>query len=790
MTSPDGVTPDGALSGTGLAAYANTTQAQWQSQITSGTTSHFTGAQDGFTSILLLLERIPLIGSIIEVLTGLEDGDLNDLGTIVNNFLRTILTGVPVGAITNVQPELLAAPIFGTGSIGSDSRWTIDTNSSRSSDGSGAVKVIANGVPTALRSGSGTSSRIIVGAGQRITTTIYVKHQGYSGSGVGAPVRLQIAPYVGSVLGDFVTLDSYTPTGATLDWPGHALSGTYTVPDGVTGIQLRLYVAEIATAGTFWFDDASVKQVATLPKSWIEGLADEFNGVAARIQAFIDAVVHALTGSTSIINSLEDVISALLAIPFGNVLGVGGPGNIGQSVVDFINNLVGGLVGAVGEGAGLADVFNISNLVSSWASLGNSAWEILGLRNNTPIYTGLLPNGKSNYPVTGINTTLSCTQSASLISTYRINESSPLGVVSWLGYGTSGITEFYINVWKINETTGNWGLVQHSPNIVGNLEPGATPQWNFWELANPIPVVAGEQYAFELVSVGGTHSVRGIDTTDTIPDHPYANVVGMAATRDNTTNPNSPPATIAKASVTRAAKVAWIEVAIDTGTGAGHHDPITVYFTESGSIPIPAWAEYVEVVALGAGGGGKSGGTAGFYGEGGGAGKFATAVWERGVDFTDSTTNVVITVGGGGAGGVLFSNGAGGGGTTVKVDATALTAGGGSGGDAFGINGIGANFVGNGPGEYTFNDQLYLGGVVQNVYGSGGQSPGGGGSGGNWITVSSGGAGASGAAWIRFRQGVIDGGDVVDNTPPTPPTVTLDSATYSTITITASGSTD
>ncbi len=502
-------------------------------------------------------------------------------------------------------------------------------------------------------------------------------------------------------------------------------------------------------------------------------------------------MVHALTGSTDILHSLEDVIAALLAIPFGNVLGVGGPANIGQSIIDFIDHLIGGLVGVVGTGAGLADVFNISHLVSSWASLGNYAFEILGIRNNTPVYTGLLPNGKSNFPITGINTTLDCTQSASLIATYRVGESSPLGVVSWLGYGTSGITAFYCHIWKIDNTTGNWAKVHSSANIVSELAPGSTPQWNFYELPDPLAVVAGEQYAFELVLVGGTHHVRGIDTSDTIPDHPYAETVGLAATRDNTSSPSSPSTPIAKASVTRSAKIPWIEVAIDTGTGDGHHDPVTVYFTETGTVPIPSWAGYIEAIGVGSGGGGKSGGTAGFYGEGGAAGKWVAAVWERGVDFDDSDTSVSITINAGGAGGTFFGNGSNGGSTVVEAGDGTLTAAGGAGGDAFGIAGLFNNYIGPSPGNYTFNDQLYVGGVTQNVYSSGGQSPGGGGAGGNWITVSPGGAGAPGAAWIRFRQGEIDGGgDTPDTTPPTEPTVTVDSTTYSTITVTASGSTD
>lgn len=737
------------------------------------------------SELLAVFDGIDLSpGGIIAAIEGLLE-DVPVLGDIIRIVKQVIFGGVPVGAITNAQPNLLTAGMFGAASIGADSEWTIDSTTSRSGDGSGSAKLICDGRPHALRSGANPNDRILVSAGQKITQTIYVKHQDYVGSG--AAIQLQIAPFKDAEPREFVTLDSYTPAQATIDWPGRKMSGDYTVPEGVTAIQFRALVTREAISGTLWFDDAEDRQTSMIQQSWIEGLAGEFQGVIARIQAFIDTVVNAFTGSTDILHSLEDVVAALLAIPFGNVLGVGGPANIGQSIIDFIDHLTGGLVGQQGSGAGLADVFNISHLVSSWASLGNMAWDILGIRNNTPVYNGLLPNGKSNYPITGINTTLDATQAASLISTYRVGESSPLGVVSWLGYGTTGLSAFYCNIWKISATTGDWTLAHHSPNIVGNLAPGTTPQWNFYELAAPLAVTAGEQYAFELVPVGGTHHVRGMSTTDTIPDHPYANVVGMAATRNNT-SPNTPPTSIPKASVTRSGSIAWVEVAIDTGSGPGHHDPITVYFTESGSVPIPNWAGFIEVIALGGGGGGKSGGTAGFYGEGGSAGRFGAMVWERGVDFNDTVTSVTVTVGAGGAGGSAFGNGADGGSSSCSITGHTLTVAGGDGGDSFKFGG---HTVGAGAGSYTFNDQLYLGGADQNVYSSGGTSPGGGGAGGNWITVSSGGPGGAGACWVRFRQGAIaGGGDVPDTTPPTTPTVTLDSATYSTLTVTASGSTD
>ena len=131
---------------------------------------------------------------------------------------------------------------------------------------------------------------------------------------------------------------------------------------------------------------------------------------------------------------------------------------------------------------------------------------------------------------------------------------------------------------KIDSSTGDWSLAHHSPSILSELHSGTTPQWHFYEIAEPLAVVAGEEYGIELAPVGsGTHTVRGYALNDTIPDHPYAKVVRLCATRDNTNNPDSPTTPIAKTSVTASQKVPWIELAIDTGNAPGYHDPVTVY---------------------------------------------------------------------------------------------------------------------------------------------------------------------------------------------------------------------
>lgn len=761
-----------------------------------GVAMNLLGAAVGGTEFFLsIFAGIPVVGDIVRAITGIVDGGYRELSM----FFANLFNVVPVGAISNNQPNLLPNPAFTANALDEFADdWSIDIGDNRTGDGAGkdtgSLKLVCDGQPHAIRSGIDRYDVIKVAEGQKLSASISIKASGYVGNGT--PINLQIVPFIGGVaaMDQIVTLISYAPAGSdVLSWPGHTITGTWVVPGGVDGVQLRLLVTEDAQGGILHFDDASLKQTGLIAQDHVEGLGTALGGIIGRVQNVINVIFGAFTGQTNLVTSIEELAIALINIPFGNILGVTGPGDIGSSIMAVINHLVGGFVGVLGDVAGLADIFNVSHMVSSAAHLGSLAWEILGLRNNTPVYTGLLPNGKSNFPIDGVNADLACSQAISCIATFRIQESSPLGVVSWLGHGTAGITAFYVNVWKVDSASGAWSLTHHSPNIVNDLAAGTSPQWNFYELEAPLAVVAGEEYAFELVPVGGTHTVRGIDTADKIPDHPYANIVRMGATRNNT-NPTSPPIYISKSNVTRSSAVPWIEVAIDTGNMPGYYDPVIVYLTGNGSSPIPKWADYIEVIAVGGGGGGREGGTLGLFGQGGSPGKWAATIWQRGVHFDSSVTTVNFTCGHGGAGGnaglLALLMGAGGPGTssTFTIPGHSISAAGGAGGTDLRF---GTHTLGQGPGNYTLNGQLYAGGVDQNVYGSGGCQPGGGGAGGNWLTFQPGGAGAQGAGWIRFRQGAIEGGgDVIDNTPPTAPTLVFDDAGYSTITVTATGATD
>ncbi len=169
---------------------------------------------------------------------------------------------------------------------------------------------------------------------------------------------------------------------------------------------------------------------------------------------------------------------------------------------------------------------------------------------------------------------------------------------------------------------------------------------------------------------------------------------------------------------------------------------------------IPVWCRYLDVVLVGAGGGGASSGT--FYllgGFPGSPGTWATITLERGVHVPWTTTALTFVVGAGGAkGSGGFAGTAGGAGaatTVIGAGWAGVSAAGGAGGPQH-PTGINAN-DGPGPGDKTYNGATYPGGATQTSDGGTGYAPGGAGAGGANFG-GPGGVGGAGGAWCRAYQ--------------------------------------
>lgn len=172
--------------------------------------------------------------------------------------------------------------------------------------------------------------------------------------------------------------------------------------------------------------------------------------------------------------------------------------------------------------------------------------------------------------------------------------------------------------------------------------------------------------------------------------------------------------------------------------------PVTTTHTTVGAVTysIPYWADTLDVVVLGAGGGGNNGTTL-VTGQGGTAGQWAQKILTRGVDFPLTATSLTVTVGAGGA----ANGGTGGASQVTGTGVVTMTANGGVGG------GNSGQVQGKGSGNFTCNGIVYTGssdttGSTNNIPGN---APGGGGRGGNALG-GAGGVGARGQVWIRAWQ--------------------------------------
>jgi hypothetical protein len=185
-----------------------------------------------------------------------------------------------------------------------------------------------------------------------------------------------------------------------------------------------------------------------------------------------------------------------------------------------------------------------------------------------------------------------------------------------------------------------------------------------------------------------------------------------------------------------------------TGTASfPGHDPYTQPYNGAGTyaFAIPFWCTRIDLVLLGAGGGGSYAALS--NGVGGGAGEWKPVTLQRGTDIAWATTTINVTVGQGGSGGTPGAPSATpGGDTTASWDTTTATAtGGGAGASTIGQSGDGPS-----PTMKSVGDATLTAGNAQSTLAAAGNRPGGGGAGGD--VLSPGGAGADGAAIIVASQ--------------------------------------
>jgi hypothetical protein len=677
-------------------------------------------------------------------------------------------------------------------------------------DTGGSATVLANGSLREMISDPATP----VAPGQVLNISQWVKWTGVNATGAAFKVAINtFSDLKGQVEVAQTTIATISNPAPASSNPSEAnfieMTGTYTVPaSGVKAVRMHLIVTENVISGQSWWSDAgllatqkmqpnfiedlveklfhidlngffdavglkNLENIGMIAQTKITGLVDDFKGLigavagifdgSATLQDIIDRLVN-LVGGFFDASWLFNILG-IPTIPSTNVAGIGGAFDIGQTIQDTWDFLWSGFNQLFGIGKSPAQLANSAQNVSAAALLAISQAEenstILAIRNNTPLYVGVDEATESTFLMTDlIGSTdppnFAVTQSTATMGYIRISQAALKGFVSWFGKGFTSITAAYVDIYKVDTVTGVHTLV-HSSNDQSGMIGGS---WGYLQYflpeANRITAIPGDVFGIELRVVGaGTHTIAGKNIT-WLPTNSLVRPKSLASARNAGTG--VAPSTIADGTITYSGNQPWFGFGIVTGD-----IPPAVYLPREKSFiaagpyayDIPSWANVIDVVAVGGGGGGQAGTGALISGDGGSPGTWTSKSLRRGTDFPTAATVLSGVVGNGGHGGsvsVLGENGDPGVATTCNYSSTNLvTAAGGGGGTGF-VNPDGA-----GPGNFSYKGKTYFGGQTTDgpvIDAKSGSAPGGAGPGGQGVFIvgSAGGNGASGSIWFVANQ--------------------------------------
>lgn len=808
--NPQPVTPDGAANFGSLASWADSSKgdwlASWANQITGIATSFLNWEQaiDDIVAIAdidlgdmiksafagikgIIFTFFPWFQKLEEFLGGIDlisDDGSWDVGAAVKQFFDNMvnpfnlvkatldrlidfgfLPKLSISSLTLGRPNLILNGAFNTAaSIGDTANWFwVDTDGH---SGPGQVYTAADGTTKSL-----VSNLIDVDAGQHIDISAWFKWTDLVYTGT-SPIRLEAIAYADNVPLDVTVVDFFaSPPANAGGWS--QLSDTYTVPSGADNVVVQLVLDAAATGGVLRADDVVARKQfleGLLPQNIVNGLTGALSGLVSNFQGIIDTAWNAIFGGDGNPgHDLGDLFNALKNIPGANVLGFGG--NLLDTFQDTWDRLVGGFFRFPTFGKGAADVANAASNTANTAdtALQVAEWSnaLLGIRNNKSIMDGIDETEESTFNLgelmTGVTDppNLSVTAAGGVpIAFWRATEEATKGFVSWFGKGITNITGIFIDLYKMNYTTNTMELLHSSPDQSGQVPASA---WGYcvynMTIPNRIHVVAGDVLGIGIRVTGtGTHQIAA-KLASWFPSHPTVHPAKPGAQKTGTGN-------VAFGSIAYSGTLPWFGIGIITGDiPPAYNAPRTTIFDESGAFTfnVPDWADTVDCIKLGAGGGGHGGNPVfGTSGVGGLPGQWVAETLVRGVDFPDVPGATISgVVGAYGAAGPYNNNGGNGGATirnAIPGGKAVQSAPGGQGGQYTDNEGHGDKH-GDSPGNFSYNGINYIGGggasggMASN--GNAGDSPGGGGgggSGGTWGVAWDGGRGANGAAWFVARQ--------------------------------------
>lgn len=475
-------------------------------------------------------------------------------------------------------------------------------------------------------------------------------------------------------------------------------------------------------ANTLLGTDGDLDSVTT----WLNGLNTSITTNEDNFASMVDSWISLLGGtSTGNLNSDLDSLYtqwANMLSWFGSPTGSTTTTDLWTEVVNSILNPLNAIETQAANIVGVIDQDVVSGVTTLWDWLSGTAPTVTSnasnaaiqstsntnalqaIAANPPGFVGLQPGTQSNItlPAAGLASLIVHQADEAVIGFTRIQQPMTVGAIAFIACGPEGegLTDYYVNFYTLDPITGDLDYLFSSANIATSIPVYGAPDWVEYEFPGPdqISATAGQVLAVEFQAVSSTGNPAYVYGQNTgVPNRTSALMQNVGGSR---TAPGSSVPTGNIASTGFAFTPGAPYVALEATDLPPDYEPPTTYsyFTPGTyTLPVPAWANYIDRIVVGSGGG---------------------------------------------AGGGINGAGYAGADTTITAGADTLTGAGGAGG-------IGGDTVipycyGQSPGNETYNGQPYFGGTQVNVQ-TNGASPGGGGGGGQFYGLVS--EGGSAGAW-------------------------------------------
>lgn len=378
-------------------------------------------------------------------------------------------------------------------------------------------------------------------AGFTNTSTSLLKNLTAAGATLGQfnAAALHGAINTATTLGGQALSNIFNGTGHFIGQISSSATGALNTAVTVGGTTLSTLFTNINSSGQILGSGitGAINTAATLGGTALSTLATNWNAAVTDINSLISGV-----GGSAI----SDVTTYLQNVPNTAVLGLTGFGtNIGNTIQALSDGVWQGLRAFLGIPSGVGppqvssaaqqvrvDLNNASDIASA-AALFQANQSI-----TKQSYLSIDPSADPVFPLANISgaspTTVPVTQSKSVMGIIGLPDNGLKKSLVWLGGSLTNIDAVFVNLYKVNTTTGVFTRTHASSNIIGALtSPGSGVAWQFYNLPMTafFPTLQGDWYVAEIVVVGtGTYNVVGVSNS-WMPSHPSVYPKGLGAAR-------------------------------------------------------------------------------------------------------------------------------------------------------------------------------------------------------------------------------------------------------------------